>query len=748
MARGDLPRRATTFVGRRKELSALRRLLSHTRLLTLVGPGGSGKTRLTAELASSVSTRFPGGVFFVDLSTVDDHTLIDDTVADALQVVSADRNRRRALVDNLAGRSVLLVLDNCEHLLAACASLASALARRCPMLVLIATSRERLNIEGETVWSVPPLSLPDSATVTAADGSDAVRLFVNRARLVQTEFLLDLRNVTDVVAVCRSVDGIPLGVELAAARLATATPAELNAMLRDRLGTLVGGARDVTRRQQAMRTTIAWSHDLLNDAQQVLFRRLAVFAGDQGVDAITDVCAFPPVTPAACRDLLTQLVEKSLVRRRADSDVMRFGMLQPIREFAAQHLHRSGETEALARRHQAFYARLAAQAKEARRHRGARAEHQRLWTEMDDVRAALVESPDAVSFMELAADLFGVWLLYTPHEGFRRLSEAFERLPDPPPRLLARASRTLMMCAGQLGDLRTIAVMLPRYVAAVEEGDVVSEHGHHNLALGFSLERREGDLAGARNAFRKAVAVFDADRVWPDYVLALSSLASVERQLGDFDVARGLIGEALERAVQIDDVYLIVGAYFHRGCLELDEGDVAAALASYVAGLELAERSDRLSIAHQLEGVACALAGSEPRRAARLFGAAERLRELGFLNPQPPWRARLERGIAEARGALAEPVWTREHAAGRELDLDAIFAVARGEHTEPHKTGVVSKREMEVAGLVAAGMTNRDIAAKLFVSERTVESHVDHILTKLQFRSRAQLAAWVASRQV
>lgn len=748
MASGELPRRATTFVGRRKELSALRRLLAHTRVLTLAGSGGSGKTRLTSELAASVATRFPGGIFFVDLSTVADPALVDDSVADALGVVSADSDRRRALVDNLAGRTVLLVLDNCEHLLAACASFASDLTRQCPSLLQITTSRERLNIEGETVWSVPPLALPDSDTIGAADNADAVRLFVDRARLVQPEFSLDDRNVRDVVTVCRAVDGIPLGIELAAARLATATPAELSVMLQDSLGTLVDGGRDVTGRQRTLRAAISWSHDLLNQEQRALFRRLAIFAGGQRADAVTEVCAFPPIAQDACRDLLAQLADKSVVQVRADGNVMRFGMLQPMREFAAEQLRDSGETEVLARRHHALYARLAAEACEARRHMGARAEHQRLWTEMDDVRAGLDESPDAVAFMEMAADLFYLWLHYAPREGYRRLSEAFERLPDPPPGLFARAGRTLMACAGQLGDYAKLEAMLPRLYAAVEEGNIVSERGHRALARGFFLERRAADLPGAQDSFRTAVAAFAEEERWPDYVLALMSLGSVERQLGNIDVARRFIDEALERGLQIDDAYVIGGSYFHRGWLELDDGDVAAARRSFVAGLELVEGSDPLSSAHQLEGVACALAGADPRTAARLFGAAERLRELASAGLQQPWQSRLERVIAATRDALGDAAWMRERAAGRDLDPQAVIALARGEPSSPRKVGGVSRRELEVARLVAAGMTNRDIAAKLFLSERTVESHLDHMRTKLRFTSRAQLAAWVSAEQL
>jgi non-specific serine/threonine protein kinase len=304
-----------------------------------------------------------------------------------------------------------------------------------------------------------------------------------------------------------------------------------------------------------------------------------------------------------------------------------------------------------------------------------------------------------------------------------------------------------MMCAGQTGDLSVVSAMVARTAAAVEAGGLVAERGHQALQRAFHAERIEHDLPRAREELRAALVAFETDSPGPDLVLALGSLGSIERQLGNMETARRLISEALEHAVRIDDAYLIIAGFFHRGWLELDQGETVAAQASFVAGLEPAEGSDRVSLAHQLEGVACALAGADPSRAARLFGAAERVREVAQAGLQQPWQTRLERGIAEARHALGEPAWERERAAGRELTAGAILDTARGGHPEGRETGGLTRRETEVAGLVATGMTNRALAGRLFLSERTVESHLDHLLTKLRFTSRAQLAAWVASRQ-
>ena len=746
MARGLA--RATAFVGRHKELAALRRLLSHTRLITLVGPGGAGKTRLATELAATAGPKFAGGVIVVDLTTVADSRLVPDSIAHAAGISVAGADRPTALIDQLHDRSALLVIDNAEHLLESCARVASDILHGCPSITVVTTSRERLNVEGESVWSVPPLSLPATDDVSAADRSDAVRLFVDRARSVQPAFVLDDHNAADVAAICRAVDGIPLGLELAAARLTTATPRELRTLLADRLGTLVGGGRDVAARQQTMRATIAWSHDLLSDDERVLFRRLAVFAGGQLAGAIREVCAAPPVEPSAVRQLISNLVDKSVVWARQDGDVTRFGMLQPVREFALEQLDASGERPTLRARHHVMYARLAAQAWEAHRWAGARAELSRLGIEIDDVRAALEACDDATAYMEMATDLFHMWLQHSPHEGFERLRDAFDRLPDPPPALLARAGRVLMACSGQTGDYTMYDAIVPRTIAAANEGGVTAEQGYQAFQLGFHRERLGGDLAGARESFRAALAAFETESPGPDLVLVTQALGSVERQLGNMDEARRLITDALDRGLRIDDRYGAVGAYFHRGWLELDQGDNGAARASFAAGLELSDGSDQLSLAHQIEGIACALAGSDPRRAARLFGAAELIRARAIARLQHPWQPRVERGIAEAREALGEPSWARERSAGRELNLDAVIRTALETGQADRAAGGLSRREAEVARLVASGMTNRLIADKLFLAERTVESHVDHILTKLGFTSRAQLAAWVASGQL
>ena len=338
--------------------------------------------------------------------------------------------------------------------------------------------------------------------------------------------------------------------------------------------------------------------------------------------------------------------------------------------------------------------------------------------------------------------------MHAPNEGFRRLRDAFDRLPEPPPALVARAGRVLLACAGQTADYSMDDAIVPRMRSAVEQRGVETERAYQGFQVGFHLERVAGDLAGARDAFRAAVAAFETESPGPDLVLATAELGSIERQLGNMDTARRLLSDSLERALRIDDLYGTIGAHFHLGWLELDEGNSTAALAAFRAGLDLLDGSDRLSLAHQIEGVACASTATDPRRAARLFGAAERLREESLARVQQPWQPRVERGMAEARDALGETAWTRERSAGRALTVAGVIEAASEPAARARGAGGLSRREAEVARLVAAGMTNRAIAGKLFLSERTVESHLDHILTKLGFATRSQIAAWVAAGEL
>src|SRR2546429_5896321 len=312
--RSSMPSRLSNFVGRRKELSQLGRLLPHTRLLTLLGPGGSGKTRLAMEFVRRQESRFAGGVAFAELGDITDAALIVEAIARASGVKLEGRDHPASLIRGLESYRVV-VIDNCEHLVEAAAEVATRLLIGCPELTLIATSRDRLDVEGEHGYPVPPMGVPaDGMDVPTADSSDAARLFTDRARSVRPGFLVNASNAGAVLTICRRLDGMPLAIELAAARMTTLSPQDIVPRLEDSLRLLTRGSRSPVSRQQTIRSTIDWSYQLLDLTEQRLLTRMPTFAGSVDRRAVEKVCAFPPLRHNDVLDALTRLVEKSTIQ--------------------------------------------------------------------------------------------------------------------------------------------------------------------------------------------------------------------------------------------------------------------------------------------------------------------------------------------------------------------------------------------------------------------------------------------------
>ena len=307
--------RLSNFIGRKKELGELRRLMSHTRLLTILGPGGAGKTRLATEFARTQAPRFADGEIVVELAHVHDPALVADAIAGGAGIRLQAEDTVGTLVRRLKSSQTLLVVDNCEHLVEAAATVVARLLAECPRLVVVATSRERLHIEGEVVWRLSPLALPGTADAFAvSSGTEAVRLFVDRARNVSPRFDVTADNVHAIGAICRRLDGMPLAIELAAARASTLSPAEMMARLDDRLRLLTGGSRDADARHRTMRATVDWSYELLDPAERTLLQRLSIFAGSVGADAIEQVCGEAPLAAAEVIDGLQTLADKSMLQ--------------------------------------------------------------------------------------------------------------------------------------------------------------------------------------------------------------------------------------------------------------------------------------------------------------------------------------------------------------------------------------------------------------------------------------------------
>jgi non-specific serine/threonine protein kinase len=752
-ASAGVPLRLSSFIGRKKEMGELRRLLAHTRLLTMLGPGGAGKTRLATEFARAQGHRFADGQITIELVEVRDPALVPDAFARAAGIRLQAEDAIGTLVHRLISSEMLLVVDNCEHLTEATAMVVARLLAACPRLVVLATSRERLNLDGEVVWRLSPLALPQTAdTFAVASSAEAVRLFVDRARNVSPGFDIKPDNLPAIVAICRRLDGMPLAIELAAARASALSPAEIIARLDDRLRLLTGGPRDADARHRTLRAAIDWSYQLLDPSERTLLQRFSVFAGPVRADAIAQICGEAPLAPADVTDGLQKLADKSMLQIEPGVDGgTRYRLLETIREYAAGKLAATDRTR-LRHLHLALYTRLAEEAFEARMHRGAMAEHRRLWYEMAEVRAALdLAKRDIDTEVGLLGNLRKLWWMFAPQEGLRRLFGALSGVTIKPTQPFVRALWSLQALVGQSGH-QDKSLLTPQQL-----GELARKAGEESLVaagylgIAYTSERIHRDLDTARDYLEKAVAEFTKFSNLPDLAMALASIGAVELQRGNIDAARPWVQRALDVAVEAEDDYGAVGAQYTFGWLELLSGDTEAARRRFIAALDLATESDALSVAQQVEGIAVAGAAADPRRAVTLFGAASKLRDEVETPVNLPWSIWLEPAMAEARAALPQRIADRAWESGRAMSSAQLLALAREAAGGPRggktamSAGGLSKRELEVARLVASGMTSRAIAERLFLSERTVESHLEHILTKLGFSSRAQVAGWVAA---
>ena len=747
-----MPSRLSNFVGRRKELQELRRLLRHTRLLTLLGPGGAGKTRLATELVRQQASRLLDGAVFAELGEISDGKLVIETIARACGTRLEGQDQLAALFRGLQ-RVRLLVVDNCEHLVEPAARAVTDILVGCPEVTVIATSRERLNIEGEIVYTVPPLGVPaDGADVATADASDAARLFVDRARSVRPGFVLEISNAGAVLTICRRLDGMPLAIELAAARMTTMSPQEIAPRLEDSLRLLIGGSRTAVSRQQTLRGTIDWSYGLLDPTERRLLQRMSVFAGSFEAKAVEEVCAFPPLGRGHVLNALTRLVEKSMVQVEAADGPTHYRLLDTIRRYAAEKLVAEGDEDAVRDSHVARYCRLVDEAYTARRRRGAIAEHLQLWTEMNDVRVALERvRRDPEVELGMLGGLFLVWVVHAPTEGFERINAALDRNSPSLSESFLKAGHAWNVLGGITGLRWEQGPTENRLLQLIGDSDNKFFKASLEMGMGYAAERVHNNVDAAYRHMVTGVELHQAVGPGPQLAMAMGSLGSMEARLGRPDIGRVWIEKAVTMALEIDDQYGAVGAYFHLGYLELDSGTREKALAAFVAGLAMVESGDTLSTADQVAGIACAVAASDPRYALRLFSAASRLRSMMGPPVAEPWRPRVDTGVREARAALSAAEADAAVESAKALTSETLLAEVRDRFSaqpgpRPKPEHGLSAREVEVADLVATGMTSRAIAEKLFLAERTVETHLNHIMTKLGVNSRAQVAAWVTKQ--
>jgi non-specific serine/threonine protein kinase len=764
----NLPSDLTSFVGRKSELSQVKQLLSASRLVTLTGVGGVGKTRLAVRAATDLRRAFPGGAWLVELAELRDPGLLVQTVGSTLGL--RDQSSRPPLVvlaEYLADRHLLLVLDNCEHLLAACGQLVHELLVACPKLRVLATSREPLGIYGEAIWPVPALSVP---ALSAPDlvgprptrelsRYEAMTLFADRAAATVPEFSLTEDNYVSVAAICRQLDGIPLAIELAAVRLRGLSPQQILDRLTDRYALLTRGSRNKASRHQTLRSCVEWSFELCSTEEQLLWARLSVFTGSFNLDAVEGICSGDGLIEDDMLDLVARLVDKSvLVTDKQRSDV-RYRLLDTLREFGLQQLRDDDEQTRLRRRHRDWYEELLLRAE--REWISPRQEYwlARLEREHPNIRSALqfclTEHEEAESGLRMAVCpwRFYWWSPGRFSEGRRWLDQALARGAKPS---IHRAWALLLnsQLAVVQGNFDTGRSLLAEGKALAERLGDADSLGRLSFATGH-LAMWAGDLPASIAAFEQALAAGSAD-----LNLRVDTLHALL-------VAVAVAGDA-QRALACHQEVLAItepnGERRHRSHSRWAFGLSAWQQRDLRRAAELQHQSLRLKhglndvqgTAFCLEALACvAAADHRERRAATLLGAADVLWQsmgtsLAPLKPVFDYHQDCERHV---RGRLDETEYQAAFHKGGEMKLDEMVAYALEERPQPESAQPtraptpLTRREQQVAELVARGASNKEIADALVISQRTAETHIEHMLTKLGFTSRLQIMAWFHEQQ-
>ncbi len=719
--RSNLPELLTSFVGRERELVEIKRLLPSTRLLTVVGVGGIGKTRIALQAAAEVLAAYRDGVWLADLALLADPALVPSAVA---QVLGAREAPGRPLIETLCahvrGRQLLLLLDNCEHLVDACARLADAMLRAAAELTIMATSREPLSLGGEQTYPLPPLSLPDPAAGIEAIGrSEAAQLFVERAQKQQPTFMLSTGGSSVVARICVRLDGIPLALELAAARVRTLSIEQIDARLDDRFRLLTVGTRTALPRQQTLRATLDWSYDLLAEAERAVLRRLAVFAGGFTLDAATSV-AFDAANAATAVDLMSQLVARSLVVADTNDPAGRYRLLETTRAYALEKLSEAGEIDAIQRRHAQYFRDRFSDAPGAwltMRDEEWRALY---LPELDNVRAALdwALGPrgDPAVGVGLCSASGPLWMeLSLGTEGRQRLEAAIARLADAPDLDQARLWLWLGMLWGDAAPAQSLAAKLraiERYralgdasglgfslvqlalmlgitdradeaAAALAEALPLLENAGtpRALARGYEitgfLKMRSGDPAGARVHYERALFLYRRIDVRREVVRMLGNLADLTWALGDLDAALDGFRETI--AVLRNSPFptkSTLGFNLGNLCgLHVERGELEEAFAAAREGLPLLLEMGYAWIDMDHFALRAALAGNMPA-AARLIGYADATYAAKKASRGPNEMRAHERLLGVLHRSIAPADLARLIAEGRDLTEDEACALA------------------------------------------------------------------------
>ncbi len=695
--RHNLPQQLTSFVGREQAVAEVKILLTETRLLTLTGSGGCGKTRMALKVGADLVENADAHVWLVELASLSDPSLVVQTVATTLGVrEEPGRALLQCLMDHLVPRNLLLILDNCEHLVDACAQLAAPLLQSCPYVRVLATSQEALAIPGERLWHLPSLSVPDidnrlpsaSAALPQDDAValltkyEATQLFMERARAYLPDLTATAQNATAVIQICHQLDGIPLAIELAAARVRVMSIEQISGRLTDRFRLLTGGVRMALPRHQTLKALIDWSYSLLSDSERILLRRLAVFQGGCTLEAVEAVCAATLLETWEALDLLSRLVDKSLVVYEERHDGARYRLLETVRAYCGEKLQEAGELQAVRTQHRLFFADFAAKCDSDLLKRGQRVLLNSLDTEHDNMRAALewcAEEKEPLIFLRLTASLWRFWFFRSHlREGSERLAKALQYAAEAG---LQAETGYALEGAGVLayfqGDvMRAYACCSEGAARARESGDLWTLAAALNM-VGI-VAYHSGAIQQATEQFEEALEI--SRRMGDAWAMALSlsDVGFIRMEQGDFAAAQVCCEEAVLLARSVEEKWGICNALFFLGSVARAQGEYAWARRSlYEALIGSQELGQVVVSAWCLEGIGWAwgLEGFADR-AARLLGAAEALREVLSAPPSPSTLANYAQNRIKLQAMLGQAAFEAAWQEGRLLGRADAFAYA------------------------------------------------------------------------
>lgn len=767
----DVPSELTTFVGRRQATNEVMRLLSKARLVTLTGVGGVGKSRLAIHVAQQVQRAFPNGVRFVELAKVKDPSLTANAVAMTLDLPDtvSTRDPAEALVDYLANQRLLLVLDNCEHLSEACALLVSRLLPAVPGLRVLATSREPLCLTAEYEWQVQPLTMPGEEETAAVEGAgcrfEALALFEDRASAVVPGFTLNRENVAAVARLCQRLDGLPLAIELAAVRLRALSVEQILTRLEDRFHLLTTGARLGLPRHQTLRATVEWSFDLCTDLERKMWARLSVFAGGLDLEAAEEVCGGDGLAVEDVFLGLAGLVDKSVLAREENGARTRYRILETIRQYGSERLAENGDEATVRRRHRDYYLRLAEEAEadwfgpnQAAWLDRFRIDQANVWAALE---FSLTEPGGDHAGLRMAGALWWYWIGRAVRDGRNWLDRALA-LDAEPSRERAKALWVAGWIATGQGDISYS-------LAALDECCVLSRQLGDMTALAYATQwigttKWMQDLLPDSAVLLEQAA--DSHRATGELnsVTAVVScqLGMVVGLLGDDELASRLCEECVALCEARGECWTRSWALWNLAVTRWSQDDLRQANARARESLRVKRTiHDQLGIPFCMEFLAwIAMADGDAERAARLLGVSEKMWEpIGA--PLFGWgtlRGWSDRCRARACEVLGKEAFEAACRQGRKFAFDTAVAFALDEMPSaasgaldptaaPPSAPQLTPREREVAELIADGRSNKEIADRLLIAQRTAEGHVEHILQKLGFVSRTQVVAWVVEQR-